>query len=211
MSEIDTLADVEPMTDAEVTAALDAPTAPDPEAPYGRRADGTPKRRPGRPPKPTTAKATPASPKAPEAAPKRRSSTRKVSSTAADYTRAVDEILNLPVGILGFAGMQRRSPALIADAAAIDTARPRVAAALGALGEEMPAVGAILDRLTAAGPYSAIVAAIAPLVLQLGANHGLVPAGTLGTREPGALAHEWAERTTTTAEEEFSQATQNQG
>jgi hypothetical protein len=45
----------------------------------------------------------------------------------------------------------------------------------------------MLDRLMAAGPYTALVSATVPLGIQLAANHGLIQGGTLGTVPPAEL------------------------
>lgn len=189
---IDTLADVQPLADAEVDAALS--DTPDAEAPYGRKADGTPKRRPGRPPKAPEAAPGAASSSAPPKTTKRRTaspSPRPKAGTAESYAKAVGDLLSLPVGILGALGAARESPVLVADAAVIDMHGPAFAAAVGDLAMEMPPVAAILDRLTAAGPYAALLTAVAPIVLQLGANHGMIPVGILGTQQPAAVTAQW--------------------
>ena len=42
--------------------------------------------------------------------------------------------------------------------------------------------GKILDRILEVGPYGAILAAVAPLAIQLAANHGLIKPGLMQTK-----------------------------
>jgi hypothetical protein len=82
-------------------------------------------------------------------------------------------------------GMRR--PEFAADAAAITVHAPPIAGALDDLAQEDPAAAAVLDRILQVGPYGALLAAVAPLVLQVLANHSAIPPGTLGTIPPPQL------------------------
>lgn len=56
------------------------------------------------------------------------------------------------------------------------------------LGEQIPAIGAVLERVAKVGPYATIVGAIMSTGLQILCNHGLVPAtAALGTLTPQQL------------------------
>jgi hypothetical protein len=150
----------------------------DDDAPYGRKADGSPKAKPGRRPKggiPRTAKIQPARPRK-TAAP--RTTTKKPAGP--DYAGAVMGLLQLPAAGLALAGA--KNPQFLADALTLELHGPPVAQALAEVAQEQPAVAAVLDRLMHVGPYGALIAAVSPLIFQVAANHGLFPAGQMGTR-----------------------------
>lgn len=63
----------------------------------------------------------------------------------------------------------------LADAGAIGLHLPRMAMEAGRLADSNPAVAKFVDPLIAAGPYTALLAASLPLVLQLAVNHGKLP------------------------------------
>lgn len=74
-----------------------------------------------------------------------------------------------------------------ADGAAVEMHAPNIAQALHDLAMEQPEVAAVLDRILKVGPYGALLTAVVPLLLQLAANHGAVPAGIMGTVPPDVL------------------------
>lgn len=144
-------------------------TGEDQEAPYGRKADGTPKGKPGR--RPGQASGT--------------GQRRRKQPERVDYKTPLVGLAQLPAGILAMVGM--RKPVFAADAAAITIHAPPIAGALDDLAHEDPAAAAVLDRVLQVGPYGALLAACAPLVLQVLANHEAIPPGALGTRTPQDL------------------------
>lgn len=151
----------------------------DPDAPYGRKADGSPKAKPGRRPKngsaPRVAKIQPARPRK-AAAP--RPTTKK--PTGPDYAGAVMGLLQLPAAGLALAGAKDQR--FLADAITLELHGPPIAQALHDIAQEQPAVAAVLDRLMHVGPYGALIAAVSPLIFQVAANHGLVQPGQMGTQ-----------------------------
>ncbi len=167
-----------------VNAAHQEPTQPmdgfDQDAPYGRKADGTPERKPG-PQKGTRVGA--AIPRV-----QRTGSTRKTSArkTGTDYRPGIVGILQLPAFALGAGG--QFNPALALDGAAISLHAPAIAEALNDLANDNPAVAAALDRILSAGPYGAIIGACLPLAFQIAANHKAIP-DTMA-RSVGALPSE---------------------
>ena len=177
------------MSEDRPTPTSDDPAAPfgldedgQPIAPYGLTQEGRPKRSPGgRPPgsvaPPKRKASAPPKRKAPPAARKR--------PPGPDYAGAVMDVARGPLLGLTLAGM--RVPALMADAVAIEQHLPPIAEELGKLADSRPEVAAMLDRLTAAGPYAALLGALVPLGLQLAANHGLLRPGMFGTVPPDAL------------------------
>jgi hypothetical protein len=136
-------------------------TGEDTSAPHGRKIDGTPKKR-----------ATP-------------TGRRTAAPPQTDYRTPILGLFQLPAGVLALAGTTR--PELAADAAAITIYAPGIAEALEKLAYERPEVAAVLDRVLQVGPYGVLIAATAPLLLQLLANHKVVPAGLLGTAKPEQL------------------------
>jgi hypothetical protein len=68
-----------------------------------------------------------------------------------------------------------------ADAAAIALHSEPIGDAVAETAANDPRFAALVDRLVHAGPYAALLGAVAPLVLQLMANHGYAPIGLLGT------------------------------
>jgi hypothetical protein len=144
--------------------------AGDQEAPYGRRADGTPKSKPGRRPGQATGTGQ-----------RKRSTSTRTPSTATptDYRTPLLGLFQIPAGALAIAGMQR--PVFAADAAAITIHAPNIAEALDQLAQERPEIAAVLDRVLQVGPYGVLIAAVAPMVLQLLANHRAIPPGVMGT------------------------------
>jgi len=155
-----------------VNLANDEPTQPimmDDDAPYGRKADGTPKRKPG-PSKGTRAGA--AIPRVQRTAGPR-ASTRSKAKTGTDYRPGILGILQIPAFALGAAGQLNESLAL--DGAALSMHAPGIAEALNELANDNPAVAAALDRILTAGPYGAIIGACLPLAFQIAANHKKIP------------------------------------
>lgn len=148
----------------------------DEEAPYGRHPDGRPKAKPGRKPGQKSGTGTTRA---------RSSSSSRTAAPTIDYETAILGLFQIPAGALAIAGMQR--PVFAADAAAITIHAPNIAHALDQLARERPEVAAVLDRVLQVGPYGILIAAVAPLVLQLLANHNVLPAGAIGTTAPQTL------------------------
>lgn len=149
-----------------------APPKRDPAAPYGYKADGTPKKAAGRPKSPARVQATtpklPAQPAKP-AGPK-------------DYTEELTGLCQLSWGLLA-----TFSPA---DAAAVKIHGPQLVSAWNAAAQENAMVARGITWLTSGGVWGAVVMATAPFALQIASNHGVkVPAlGGLGMASPEELA-----------------------
>lgn len=180
-----TTPEITPLTEDEVTAALAEPEASadgtDPAAPWGRKADGTPKAKPGRRPS-GTAKAS--APSTPPKRPKGVSGPQKAAqrkTAAPDHAKSVRDLLLMPGTLLLALGGRRQDAALTADGAALVVAAPAIGEATAELAAEVPAVAAILDRLATATPYAGLITAAVGLGAQIAANHGMIPAGALGS------------------------------
>lgn len=165
------------------TAVLEAPEleAPevDPEAPYGRKPDGTPYTMSPEQRAEMGRRLTEGRRKA--ALSGGSSGRRKTGSSATgssartgtDYREGVKGILQIPAFGLGMAGRFR--PEFALDSAALTLHAPNIAEALDQAARDNPTVAAVLDRVLAVGPYGALLGAVLPLALQLAANHGKVP------------------------------------
>lgn len=144
----------------------------DPEAPYGRRPDGTPRAKPG--PKKSTG---PGSSRPAATAPPRRPGGPARPATAkkgaTDYRPGINGLLQIAAFPLALGGKVR--PALALDAAAIQIHGPGIAEALNAIAQERPEVAAALDRVLSVGPYGLLIGAVIPLVAQIATNHKKLP------------------------------------
>lgn len=151
---------------------MPAPPAKDPDAPYGRKADGSPKKGPGgRPPK--------EQPRV-QAAPKGR---HAATAKARDYRRDLTGIVQLGWGVLA-----TTSPA---DAGALKVHGPGVVEAFNQLAQENSKVAQGIEWLTTGSTYGAVVMATAPLIMQVMANHNRLPydrVAALGVAPPEQLA-----------------------
>lgn len=193
------LAEIEesPMTDVDTTEYVESPSTgvpvdnttenADPEAPYGRKADGTPKGKPG--PKKSAGSATRTRASAPR--PTRKSGPgRGRMSAQTDYRAGIVGVLQIPAFGLITAG--KFNPALEYDGIALATMAPAFASALNDLAAEDARTAAILDKVLAIGPYGAILGVVVPFIAQVAVNHKKIPAGTLGTVEPEVLKTSFA-------------------
>ncbi len=143
--------------------------------PYGRRADGTPRSRPG-------PKSSGSAPRM-AAAPRPRKAARPAAAKKGepDYRAGIMGLLQIPAMGLSMVGRQTKNTALQADGYALAMHAPGIAEALNETAKAQPAVGRALESIMKAGPYGAIIAAMVPLVMQLAANHGVMnPAPQMG-------------------------------
>lgn len=150
------------MVQAAAAAGEYPPPPPrDPEAPFGRKADGTPKRGPGgRPPKD---KAT-------------QPRVQAVPSPAApgpggprpDYTQGLQELCGGVWSLL--------APFAPADAGAVLVCAPALTSSWNALAQHDPRVGRIVAVVCGGTMYGAAISSVLMLGLQLAANHGRVHA-----------------------------------
>lgn len=152
-------------------------------APYGRRADGSPRAKPGRKPK-----RAPAAPRPPSSRPASRPAARSKPKTP-DFRPGIVGFFQLLATPFLIAGQMGNSLAL-ADAAAIRVHAPAIADGMQTTAENDERFAAVLERVLAAGPWAAVITPVLGLGLQLGANHGLVPpamAQMAGALPPEAL------------------------
>lgn len=117
-------------------------------------------------------------PRAPRGSRTGNPSARKITKGApvrgrTDYTPAITSLMHLTAF-----GLQFTSPV---DAATVMVHSSNVATAMNELAQVKPEFARVLDKLVAAGPYGAVIAALVPMGAQIMANHKRVPVGMLGT------------------------------
>lgn len=89
-------------------------------------------------------------------------------------TRLTGQLVSIGTGVAVAGAML--SPAFQADGVLIVQNAGNVAKALDKVAQDQPQVKAALERMLTAGVWSGLATAMAPLVLGIAANHGMVPA-----------------------------------
>lgn len=164
-----------------------APPMVDPDAPFGYKVDGTPRKTAaGRRPANGTGARRPRT-GAPKAPGKRATPSRGAGPARPDYATAISGVFQLMAAGVAMAGRALKMPALMADAAAVAVHQAPVAVALGDIAMDNAAFAAVLDKVAVVGPYGALITALIPMGLQLLVNHrgGPVPeemTSTFGVR-----------------------------
>lgn len=153
---------------------------PEDDAPYGRRADGSAKAKPG--------------PKGPRkaAAPRPRKTAGSKPATEIDYRPAIVGLAQLPIGVISMGSKlirnEQKRAAVQMDALAAKIHLPGIAEAINDTAKTNAKIANALDKVVQAGPYGELIAAVSPLVLQCLVNHGQVaPNPTLGLYAPEDL------------------------
>ncbi len=165
---------------------IEPPEEIDPEAPHGRKKDGTPyKRRADWRAKTTaTLKQSMTTAQAVNSARPATKSTTPRKKADINYRDGITGLLQIPAFGLGmFAPI---NPAFGLDSATILLHAPVIASALEQTALNNEQVAAMLDQILTVGPWGALLGALVPLAVQIAANHGLVPAG----EESGTLTPE---------------------
>ncbi len=144
------------------------PEGSDPEAPFGRFANGKPRKRPKRGADTQPGLRAPSAPSA-------RRGPGRPRAVKPSYADKVQGLLQLPAAALALAGTAKDSDALVADAATLSEYAGPLSQALGDLAESKPEFAAVLDKVLSVGPYGALLAVAVPMVLQVLANHKLMP------------------------------------
>ena len=193
------LDDDQPLTDAEAAeaaASTGGVKAIDLDAPFGRRADGRPRKRraPGdslryesRPP--GSARTRTRAPR-PKPAPKQRVPTPR----APDIAKGARGLLNTLSALLMVLPRVTRNDAYALDAMAVEMNADALTTGLVEVAEQVPLVKAGLEYFAKASPFAGLVEALGSVATQIAANHGVVPAGTMGTLPADQLQTAFAER-----------------
>lgn len=153
-----------------------ATEAADPEAPYGRNADGVPYKRPKEWRDKLAAKLAEGRRTQSATAPPRKpakKTTKAAASSAPDYYAGAMALVQLPAVALTVAA--KFKPELALDAAAVTLHAPNLAAAAAATAAADERFAAILDKALSIGPYGALLGAALGLGMQIAANHGAMP------------------------------------
>ncbi len=145
----------------------------DSEAPYGRFANGKPRRTP----KGSNVRA-PAKRSRPKAS-------AGLKEVAPDYKAAASGVVTLVSALFGLVG--RRSPAFLADSTVIVQNRDAFAEVGADLALQDVRVARFLEQLATATPLTRALEKLAAPLAQIATNHGLVPVGTMGSVSVGEI------------------------
>lgn len=155
----------------------------DPEAPYGYTREGKPRGKPG--PKPGAATST-SSGRARRTTRSRRHSPTRSSSppkskapAGPDYAAGIRGVLQMIAAPLAMLGMKK--PEWMLDAATITIHANPVSEGVAEAVPELPQLQAVLDRVMAVGPWGIALSPLLAMGVQMLANHGVIPAGQMGT------------------------------
>lgn len=157
----------------------------DADAPFGRRADGTPKKGPGGRPagkvfrKRATSRAT-----SRPASPSRAKKPNTPRSKPVNYTKTATEVVQLAAGLVGMVPAQ----AFKLDALMLHMRAEEIAECVNESAQELAWLGGLLDKYTQVTPWAKPAMLGASLLMQVAVNHGLI--GADQARPFGAVARE---------------------
>jgi hypothetical protein len=156
----------------------------DVDAPFGRFANGKPRKSPkgsrAATSKPTAKRRGPAAP-------------RKVSGATAarkrgpDYVGASVPVIHLAQAATGMLGAATKDPAWSADTATLVVFEPQLAQTSGDLADQHQVWARTLDKLSTGASWAPALGIAVAFGAQILVNHGLLPPGLMGTRAPEQL------------------------
>lgn len=139
----------------------------DAEAPYGRFENGKPRKTP----KGSNVRAP-----AKRARPKSGGALKEI---APDYKEAARGVVTIASALLGIIG--RRSPAFLGDSLVLEENKDAFASVGADLALADVRIARFLEQLATATPLTRALDKLAKPLAQIATNHGLAPAGTMGT------------------------------
>ena len=135
----------------------------DPEAPYGRFANGKPRKSPPKDSKSSGGgRRTAAAPKPP----------RPKGGKAPNFTKMITGAIGSVGAVVSAAGFRRRSRTVVADGMAVQMAAKPLAEGLNEVAQVSPALQRILTQAGPALPFATLAYALLELGAQIAANHG---------------------------------------
>jgi hypothetical protein len=167
-----TSVDLPPMDgeDRDDAPKVETDTRPE-DAPWGYKEDGTPYKV-----DPARYRRRDANRRRASSGPQAKKTKAKAGSPYRDSVLGLVQIVGLPLAAAG-----ARDDRFLADLVALNATAPGIADAVDSIAQNNRQVAAALDKLGEVGPYGLLIGALAPLILQVACNHGIVPAGTMGT------------------------------
>lgn len=163
------------MTEETGTDHQDVPEAPNPDAPWGYKGDGTPykvdpamyagrQNNGGRKRKATSTRAT-------SSPPRRATPNARKTPAAPDRTRGLLGLVSMASALTVMVGKMLKSKPIMADGLAVIVHGPPVVEAVAELAVDNRQIAAALEHIGKVGPYSALLTAVVPFFLQVAINH----------------------------------------
>jgi hypothetical protein len=119
-------------------------------------------------------------------------SVKNTSSTASKAEKAIQSITKDRAEALSGFGQLAQVPLIAlkqyADCGAVSLYWEGIAGEVAKLAETQPAVANVIDPLIKVGPYTGLITAVLPFILQIGVNHKLLSPGAMGTVPATALS-----------------------
>lgn len=176
--------------------------AVDPEAPWGRFKNGKPKKKPRGSKAP--ARRVPAPPRRTAPA-KARATTKDGPDYEAMSLAAVREL----TGLGGIVANLLKNRALVVDVVTVSLFEENIAQVSADYAADEPRWGKLLERFTSVSKWSAPISLGLALVAQGAVNHGMLPPGLMGSREPSELLDLAEKRAKAAQEQADKQAIRN--